>query len=341
MSISKLPDGRYLVDLRPAGSDGKRVRKKFNTRGEAKNYETWAIKRYSQKEWMDAPKDERYLLELIEEWWKLRGQLLRDGKAIKGKLQALDRRLGHPRACNITPKLFAEYRAQRTTAGIKPKTINTEQTHLSSMFNSLHESGHYPTKSPLTSVKKIKLTKTEMGYLTKKQIAELLSRLDGDDLLAVKLCLATGARWNEVAELTTSHLLKDRVTYVKTKNGTNRTVPVSPSLATSIRDGKEGKLFPGVNYINVRNVIKSVAPNLPDGQATHVLRHTFASHFMMNGGNILALQRILGHASILQTMVYAHFAPDYLSEAVRFNPIADALKIDAQTQNSAILGMVL
>ncbi|EAZ6181041.1 integrase, partial [Salmonella enterica] len=42
----------------------------------------------------------------------------------------------------------------------------------------------------------------------------------------------------------------------------------------------------------------------------------------MNGGNILALQRILGHANILQTMVYAHFAPDYLFEAVKFNPVA-------------------
>ncbi len=32
---------------------------------------------------------------------------------------------------------------------------------------------------------------------------------------------------------------------------------------------------------------------LVEGQKTHVLRHTFASHFIMNGGNILVLQRIL------------------------------------------------
>lgn len=30
---------------------------------------------------------------------------------------------------------------------------------------------------------------------------------------------------------------------------------------------------------------------LPRGQKSHVLRHTFASHFMMNGGNILTLQK--------------------------------------------------
>nr|OED53629.1 hypothetical protein BEI47_17715 [Aliivibrio fischeri] len=56
-------------------------------------------------------------------------------------------------------------------------------------------------------------------------------------------------------------------------------------------------------------------PDLPKGQATHVLRHTFASHFMMNGRNIIVLQKILGHVDIKQTMVYAHFSPDHLNDA--------------------------
>ncbi|HIH8969136.1 TPA: tyrosine-type recombinase/integrase, partial [Serratia marcescens] len=56
------------------------------------------------------------------------------------------------------------------------------------------------------------------------------------------------------------------------------------------------------------------------GQASHSLRHTFATHFMMNGGNIITLQRILGHARIEQTMSYAHFAPDFLQDAISYNP---------------------
>lgn len=60
---------------------------------------------------------------------------------------------------------------------------------------------------------------------------------------------------------------------------------------------------------------------LPDGQLTHVLRHTFASHFMMNGGNILALQRILGHQSLTMAMGYAHLAPNHLKEAKHLNPL--------------------
>lgn len=57
------------------------------------------------------------------------------------------------------------------------------------------------------------------------------------------------------------------------------------------------------------------------GQLTHVLRHTFATSFMMNGGNILVLQRILGHTDIKVTMRYAHLAPDHLSEAMLLNPL--------------------
>ncbi len=38
---------------------------------------------------------------------------------------------------------------------------------------------------------------------------------------------------------------------------------------------------------------------------------------MMNGGNILVLQQILGHQSITMTMRYAHFAPDHLEESIK------------------------
>ncbi len=69
--------------------------------------------------------------------------------------------------------------------------------------------------------------------------------------------------------------------------------------------------------------MKIAKPDLPEGQAVHALRHTFATHFMMNGGNIITLQRILGHASIQQTMTYAHFSPDYLIDATKFNPVAN------------------
>lgn len=47
----------------------------------------------------------------------------------------------------------------------------------------------------------------------------------------------------------------------------------------------------------------------------HDLRHTFASHFMMNGGNIYTLQHLLGHSDIKTTMIYAHLDKKFLAEA--------------------------
>lgn len=54
-----------------------------------------------------------------------------------------------------------------------------------------------------------------------------------------------------------------------------------------------------------------------------MLRHTFVSYFMMNGGEILVLQRIIGHSNIRETMRYSHSSPEYLEDAVLFNPLAN------------------
>ncbi|KFF47984.1 hypothetical protein GY26_16870 [Gammaproteobacteria bacterium MFB021] len=68
------------------------------------------------------------------------------------------------------------------------------------------------------------------------------------------------------------------------------------------------------------DTVKEAGIQLPKGQRTHVLRHTFASHFMMNGGDVLTLQKILGHQTITMTMRYAHLSPDHLADAIKYAP---------------------
>lgn len=77
---------------------------------------------------------------------------------------------------------------------------------------------------------------------------------------------------------------------------------------------------------------------LPRGQLTHVLRLTFAAHFMMSGGNILALQRILGHHDIKMTMRYAHPAPDHLDSALHYNPLATMPAPTIEAENMCLVG---
>ncbi|HMY59558.1 MAG TPA: tyrosine-type recombinase/integrase, partial [Pseudomonadota bacterium] len=49
----------------------------------------------------------------------------------------------------------------------------------------------------------------------------------------------------------------------------------------------------------------------------HVLRHTFASHFLMSGGSLLTLQRLLGHTTLAITQIYSHLSAEHVAEEVR------------------------
>ena len=49
----------------------------------------------------------------------------------------------------------------------------------------------------------------------------------------------------------------------------------------------------------------------------HDLRHTFASHLVMEGVDLPTVQKLMGHANISTTMIYAHLAPDHLKGAIK------------------------
>lgn len=137
----------------------------------------------------------------------------------------------------------------------------------------------------------------------------------------VKICLATGARWSEAEGLKGNQIRAGQIIYVKTKGKKNRAVPITEKLQAELPSSRKALPLFKPCYSAFRKAMQRAGIETPAGQLTHVLRHTFASHFMMNGGNILVLQRILGHTDIKVTIRYAHFAPDHLSEALKFNPL--------------------
>jgi integrase len=106
------------------------------------------------------------------------------------------------------------------------------------------------------------------------------------------------------------------------KGGRAREVPLSDDAAGALRAHRE-LVFAGVDG----PLLTSGACKWPLWRACrraglrrigwHVLRHTFASHLVMRGVSIKAIQELLGHASIEMTMRYAHLSPDVRRDAVR------------------------
>ncbi|MBM6570360.1 tyrosine-type recombinase/integrase [Escherichia coli] len=324
MSIKQLKDGRYQVDVRPQGAGGRRIRKIFTLKSKAQEFERYVLQNFHNNPWQARPADQRRLSELIEVWWMLDGRNQAYGDTYRTRLEKVIREMGDPRASQMTRKFVIEYRSDKLQAGLMPSSINRDLCALSAMFSLLIDAEVYHNENPVRGIRKLKVQNTEMAFLSDDEIDRLLKRLEGDARRIAILCLSTGARWKEASTLRGEHIVGNRVTFFNTKNGKSRSVPVADSVVPLIKTRRTGLLYQ-VDYLSFREILQEVKPDLPKGQATHVMRHTFATHFMMNGGNILTLQRILGHATIQQTMTYAHFSPDFLQDAISFNPLAESV----------------
>ncbi len=321
----------WKVDIQPGGRGGKRFRKRFRTKVEANVYLTWLKNQINQNQaWTPDKRDVRKLSELIEFWFENHGSGLRSGVNTKSRLLHLSTALGNPVADKFTVEMFAAYRTKRIGEGISQNNLNREHAYIRSVFNELTRLGHWKKDNPLAQLRSFKIQEIELSFLINAQIVSLFEAMDKSRnphvKLISKICLATGARWSEGEELTLAQLRPGMIEFARTKSGKVRGVPIDDTLyAELIAHAKvHARLHRLFDYSisAFREAVERSGIVLPDGQMTHVLRHTFASHFMMNGGNILTLQRILGHANLTMTMRYAHLAPEHLQEAVKLNPLS-------------------
>lgn len=321
MSIKKLEDGRFEVDVRPRGRDGKRIRKKFDRKADAHAYERSIIAKYQNNDYLNRPTDKRRLSEFLETWWMLLGRNLPYASYRLSTASGICRDMNDPMMYQIDARCLIDYRALRLERGIKASTINHDLFALSGIFKTMGAIGEFHGENLVATLAPLREVKSEMSYLTESEVDCLLSSLKGDYYRIAVLCLATGARWGEAYGLNAENIIHNNVMFSHTKNGGKRVVPISQEIADIVKTRETGRLF-RVSYSRFRKMMKAAKPNLPKGQAVHALRHTFATHFMMKGGNIITLQRILGHADVSQTMTYAHFSPDHLVDAISFNPLS-------------------
>lgn len=331
MSVKRRDDGRWLADVQPIR--GQRFRKLFDTKAEALRYETFILaNKTKDAAWNPAAVDRRKLSELVTLWYDLHGHMLKDGSRRKIRLDAMCLRLRNPMAAKLDASAYAHDRRIRSESGTSPKTLNNELGYLRAVFNELRGLGQIDYANPLELVKPFRIDERELSWLTDEQVGILLGAIrrhsDNPHVEPVTLlCLATGARWSEAEGLTPSGVRNGAVTYSKTKSSRVRTVPIGEELERFIREHwKRHGPFTG-SISSFRRALVRSGIELPKGQASHALRHTFASHFIQKGGNILTLQKILGHSSLAMTMRYAHLAPEHLAEAVRLNPLAGLLPL--------------
>lgn len=126
-----------------------------------------------------------------------------------------------------------------------------------------------------------------------------------------------------------------------TKGRRIRHVPINDALigplrtAYARRNGVEWVLHTSGSTLDQNNIRKrNWKPDIRESEVSkirfHDLRHTYASHFLMNGGELFKLQAILGHADVRTTMRYAHFSKAYLldnANIVRFEAEGNVVKL--------------
>jgi integrase/recombinase XerC len=124
----------------------------------------------------------------------------------------------------------------------------------------------------------------------------------------------------------------DAVT-VTGKGNKQRMVPVLPQVAQLVADyvslcphdlPADGPLFVGTRGgpLSPRIVQLAMARlrgalGLPDSATPHALRHSFATHLLARGGDLRAIQELLGHASLSTTQIYTAVDTDRLLEVYR------------------------
>lgn len=227
---------------------------------------------------------------------------------------------------------FEQYKAQKLGQGLSPKTVNNHLAVLSRLFR-VAEEWEVLIKAP--RVKLLRISDPEFSFLDFSESDRLLAAADVEWRPLLLLALRTGLRQGELRALRWDDLdlLSGKVFIRRAawndkvgtpKGGRAREVPLSEEAVQVLkllpRNGALVFAHPEKRMWH-RNEMK-----WPLWRACkraglqrfgwHVLRHTFASHLVMRGIPMKAIQELLGHRDIRTTMRYAHLVPGARRDAV-------------------------
>ena len=247
----------------------------------------------------------------------------------------------------IVPEMIEQYIARRLKTGVKNATVNRDLECLRAIFNYFIKR-RYLTVNPVSLVGLLPEDDAGYDYLSFDETDRLLSyanqRYAEQKRWVYRLYLLainTGLRWGEIIALKWDKVDLHQKTIIVARSYCK----VSEQIRETTKSRKVW--YVGINSVLVpelkaqaEEVARLVNPlNLvfphhqkiinPDNFKRdrfekdliaseirlirfHDLRHTFASHFMMKGGNLYDLQKLMGHSNIKTTERYAHLSPQSL-----------------------------
>jgi site-specific recombinase XerD len=230
-----------------------------------------------------------------------------------------------------------------------PAAVNRTATILRNFYRAIVAMGHLdPRLNPMSGFPKIKAAARKLPtILDAEETTRLIGAARPNTVLGVRdraivgLLYGTGIRATECAELREGRVdLRANTVTVRGKGGHERTVPFNDEVAALLREyiqvrgsqlpqapffrSKFGKnVSRGTIYERIRTLGRRARISKP--LSPHRLRHTFASHLVREGINLVTIRDLLGHRQITSTQIYLHVTAQDLRSAAEKHPIARLL----------------
>ncbi len=203
--------------------------------------------------------------------------------------------------------------------------------------------------NPARAVRTPKKEKHLPGFLTREQMRSVLDAAEARamsggfhafrNLAVVELFYATGMRLSELQGLDVGDVdVVSGLVRVMGKGRKERIVPLGRVAERALRQYYEhreivlaqspradrravfvGRTGKRLSVRQVQNVVGEFLKGVAEGAglSTHSLRHTFATHLLDAGADLLAVKELLGHASLSTTQIYTHTSRERLKKVYR------------------------
>lgn len=225
----------------------------------------------------------------------------------------------------ITLPICREYLLYLMDSGLSSVTVQSYVRGLRAFLTWLYLSG-YHEENVSNAFRLPKAHRAVVNVLTRSEIELLLSQFDIDSFYSFRnrciclLMLDSGLRCGEVVSLTVERVhLQEKYLIVDGKCDKERIVPISSAtsreLAQYLKVKPSSELFfcTSQGLPITCDTVKDFFRDLKRVEGLeriypHLLRHTFATMYLENGGNIYNLQSILGHTSLEMVKRYLHMS---------------------------------